>query len=255
MPLSKSKIGRVYGWKPGRPSMHHKKFGIVYPAESLPPQVSALTAFIPAWDQGQLGSCTAHGTGRIWSHRYAIEKKTMNPPMPSRLFIYYNERAMEGSTDSDDGAAVSDGLQVLATLGAPVEADWPYDISQFAVKPPEAAYLDALQEVALQYENVDERNINAIKSALALGFPITFGTTLFESFEDSWSVPGVMPMPGPKEQMIGGHCMCIDGYDNSMQAFHVMNSWGTGWGMSGAFWMPYANLVNCSDMWILKAIK
>ena len=244
----------MYGWKPGLPDHRAKKFKLKTPIPVPPPSVDSLTAFIVAWDQGNLGSCTAHGTGRIWSHRYAVEKATQNPPIPSRLFIYYNERALDGTIGQDAGAAVSDGLNVLANLGAPLESDWPYDVSQFAIKPPDQAYTDALQEIALQYEAVNV-DLTSIKQALAAGNPITMGFTVFESFEESWAVPGMMPMPNPSEQVLGGHCVCMDGYDDSKNAFHCMNSWGTGWGLSGGFWMPYANLTNCDDFWVLTAIK
>ncbi len=36
---------------------------------------------------------------------------------PSRLFIYYNERVIEGTVSTDAGAQVRDGIKSVATLG------------------------------------------------------------------------------------------------------------------------------------------
>ena len=52
--------------------------------------------------------------------------------MPSRLFIYYNERVIEGTVGSDAGAQIRDGIKVVAKQGVPPETDWPYDIAKFA---------------------------------------------------------------------------------------------------------------------------
>lgn len=38
------------------------------------------------------------------------------------------------------------------------------------------------------------------------------------------------------------HMVLAVGYDDALQRFLVMNSWGTGWGMQGYFTLPYAYL-------------
>ena len=49
-----------------------------------------------------------------------------------------------------------------------------------------------------------------------------------------------MPMPSPaKEQWLGGHAVCVIGYDDSTRMFKMRNSWGTSWGKSGNFRMSY----------------
>jgi len=48
---------------------------------------------------------------------------------PSRLFIYYNEREMEGTVSTDAGANIRDGIKSLKTIGAAPERDWPLNIS------------------------------------------------------------------------------------------------------------------------------
>ena len=69
------------------------------------------------------------------------EKQKLTPDfVPSRLFIYYNERVIEGTVDTDSGAQIRDGIKVVAKQGVPPETDWPYDIAKFADKPPAKAF-------------------------------------------------------------------------------------------------------------------
>lgn len=49
--------------------------------------------------------------------------------LPSRLFIYYNERAMKGRVREDAGAQIRDGIKTLAKQGAcPPKASGPMTV-------------------------------------------------------------------------------------------------------------------------------
>ena len=79
-------------------------------------------------------------------------KQKLTPDfVPSRLFIYYNERVIEGTVDTDSGAQIRDGIKVVNKQGAAAEKDWPYDIAKFAEKPPAKAFADALKDRAVSY--------------------------------------------------------------------------------------------------------
>ena len=83
------------------------------------------------YDQGQLGSCT--GNAIAAAVQFDRMKQKLTPDfVPSRLFIYYCERVIEGTVGSDAGAQIRDGIKVVAKKGAPPEKDWPYDIAKFA---------------------------------------------------------------------------------------------------------------------------
>jgi C1A family cysteine protease len=248
---------RAYGWLSQLPD--HRDLQYVSAGAPMPAAVAPLTANIPAYDQGQLGSCTGNGCARLFEHRLHAEGRALL--IPSRLFIYYNERALEGTINSDSGAQVRDGLKVLAKFGAPPETDWPYNIGKFKLKPPAQAYADALKDQALQYHAV-KLALADIKQALADGNPVVGGFTVYESFESARvAQTGLMPLPGAKEAVLGGHCVLWDGYDDASQTFWCANSWGQAWGCApaagkarGWFKMPYANLKNCSDFWVLLKV-
>jgi C1A family cysteine protease len=95
-----------------------------------------------------------------------------------------------------------------------------------------------------------------MKSCLAAGFPFVFGFTVYESFESTEvEHTGVVPMPAPKEAVVGGHAVVAVGYKETDKRFIARNSWGTSWGQQGYFTIPYDYLTNsklAGDMWTIR---
>jgi C1A family cysteine protease len=223
--------------------------------QGLPTAVDLRPECPPVFDQGQLGSCTANGIGG--AIQFDQLKQKSKAFVPSRLFIYYNERVIEGTVSQDSGAQVRDGMKVVSTLGAPPETEWPYDIKLFSQKPPASAYTDAKQDLVSMYSRVLQ-NLPQMQGCLADGFPFVFGFTAYDSFETpAVASSGVLPMPAPNESVVGGHCVLAVGYDNSKRVFIIRNSWGSTWGMSGYFTMPYEYLLNphlANDFWTVRSV-
>jgi C1A family cysteine protease len=96
----------------------------------------------------------------------------------------------------------------------------------------------------------------ALKQAIAAGFPVVVGFDVYESIElDSVAETGILPMPAPGEQEVGGHAVLCVGYDDSTQRFLCRNSWGDGWGQGGYFTIPYAYLGSthyAQDFWAVQ---
>src|ERR1700675_1643799 len=235
------KIAR-YGWIPDLPDERDHLYAAP-PAflSALPPFID-LRANCPAvYDQGMLGSCTANAIGG------AIEfdrlKQSLPDFVPSRLFIYYNERVIEGTVASDSGAMIRDGIKSVASQGACPEPEWPYDIAKFAQRPSAKAYSDAVTDRAISYQSLVQ-DLNQMKGCLASGYPFVFGFTVYESFEGPQvAKTGIVPMPSTNEQAVGGHAVVAVGYDDNRQMFIVRNSWGASWGQKGYFLMPYTYLI------------
>src|SRR5262249_16064029 len=178
--------------------------------------------------------------------------------MPSRLFIYYNERVMEGTVDSDSGAMIRDGIKSVAQQGDCPETMWLYDIAKFRDKPSAGCYQEAVKHEAVLYLRL-VHNLNQMKGCLASGYPFVFGFTVYESFESPQvAQTGHVPMPTPGEQVVGGHAVLAVGYDDAQHVFLVRNSWGEGWGMKGYFTFPYAYLLDnnlSDDLWTIRVVK
>lgn len=223
----------------------------------LPAAVDLRPQCPPVYDQGQLGSCTGNAiAGAIQFDR--LKQGLDKSFVPSRLFIYYNERVIEGTVDSDSGAQIRDGIKSVSKQGACSETDWPYDIGAFRTKPSPKAYEGALQDRAVSYSRITQ-NLQQLKGCLASGFPFVFGFTVYDSFESAEvAKTGVLQMPDlATESVLGGHAVLAVGYDDKAQRFIVRNSWGSHWGMKGYFTIPYLYLADhhlSSDMWSIRII-
>jgi hypothetical protein len=177
-----------YGWIPDLPD--HRDFMYAAPLavlRALPPKKDLTGQCPPVYDQGELGSCTANAIGA--AHQFEQMKQlalqrtcsaagepkkapqqsklaTGQAFVPSRLFIYYNERVILGTVNEDSGAmtcrAVALGEGWSATcLPCPAQAggiksvvkqgvcpedvpgtpagEWPYVVRKFTTKPPKSS--------------------------------------------------------------------------------------------------------------------
>lgn len=227
-----------------------------------PPVYDPRARWPKPYDQSQLGSCTGNGCAGTVHYVLVREGKqrgvdvNASAQVPSRLFIYFNEREIEGTVSQDAGAMVHDGIKTLHAKGFCFEDSWPYDISKFADTPPQNCYRVSLSHRVKSYHAVDNTSILDLKSTLAGDNPIVFGFAVYPSFMNVTS-DGMMPMPQGDEQPEGGHCVVMVGYDDNKRVFIVRNSWGESWGDKGYFYMPYdfaTDPKQCSDFWTVNAV-
>lgn len=247
-----------YGWLADTPDYRdHLYAAPVAKLAKLPAKVD-LRPRCPKkiYDQGELGSCT--GNAIACAIQFDRMQQKLKPDfVPSRLFIYYNERVMEHSVASDSGAQIRDGIKSVATLGDCPEQEWPYQIAKFAAKPPAQCYRDAIKYKAVLYQRV-AHNLAQMKGCLASGYPFVFGFSVYESFEGAAvAKTGVVPMPQTGEKQLGGHAVLAVGYNDAQQRFIVRNSWGPQWGMGGYFTLPYAYVADpnlADDLWTIRLV-
>jgi C1A family cysteine protease len=146
---------------------------------------------------------------------------------------------------------------VVVREGYCPEPEWPYIEHEYAKKPPEKCYRDALKERVTQYLRLS-RDLTQFLACLASGFPFVFGFSVYESFESpEVKQTGVVDMPQPLEQFVGGHAVVACGYDRSSERFLVRNSWGSDWGQAGYFTMPFDYLLHpglAADFWTLRRV-
>lgn len=204
------------------------------------------------YDQGDIGSCTANA--------FCFNLKYLNNSSfePSRLFFYFKERLVENSYNedvTDSGGIVTDGCSYVQQFGICQEALWPYDTSQVNVPPPAACDTDALNHKIGMFFTIslDDHLQSTIAYCISQNFPVLMAFGVYQSFMSIGS-DGMCPMPhpsvsyenydDPSDPLLGGHEVCIVGYDDDKQLFTVANSWGSSWGASGFFYMPYAYTMN-----------
>jgi C1A family cysteine protease len=242
-----------YGWLPDLPD--HRDLRLVLPprAEPLPASTDLRIGFPPVYDQTTSNSCGGNSISATVAYDRAQERDPSF--IPSRSFIYYNARVIEGTADNDSGMMIRDGIKACADTGVCSEVDWPFDVTAITTRPSPQAFANAAQCKIVEYMRVDQ-TLDGLKGCLAAGFPIVFGFTVYESFESTAvAQTGKVSMPGWFERSVGGHAVVACGYTDNDSMFIVRNSWGPDWGDHGYFWLPYDYLTNnnlSDDFWTIR---
>jgi C1A family cysteine protease len=212
----------------------------------------------PVYDQGRMGSAVAQALAAALE--FSRMKQGAAVFTPSRLFLYYNARAIGGTTKTDSGATITHTIEAAQQFGAPPEALWPYVEAHLLTKPPAHVYSEATRYRGIAYRSVPAQ-AELLKACLAGGYPVLFGFQVYESFvSGAVSKTGRAELPRPGEQLIGGHACLLVGYDESQSRFWALNSWGAQWGAAGYFTLPYDYLVGArgrnlaSDFYTIRSV-
>lgn len=246
--------GHALGARPDVLDIRDYPMRLAAPA-ALPSQVDLRPMMPPVGDQKTIGSCTAWASTAAW--RAELMRQGQPDMEPSELATYFWTRRLEGTTRSDAGASIRDAIKVLATVGAAPEALWPYDISKVFKTPTPDVRKAAKKHLALQYQAVPQ-TAQGIKSALAAGYVVVIGVSVYESFESLGATrTGIIQMPSRGEKLLGGHALGLVGYEDAYQHYVFRNSWSADWGNAGYGYFPAAYVESpklASDLWIVQAV-
>jgi C1A family cysteine protease len=251
-------VKRKFGWVKDAPDKRDQLFSASAKVMKKLPKAVDLRAEFPAvYNQGDMNSCTSNAIAAAIEFD-EIHQKMKEKFVPSRLFIYYNERAVEGTVDKDAGGQIRDGIKSVANQGVPHEKLWGYDKKILKVKPKAECYSQAKRYKTVKYLRM-MHHLDELKSCLASGFPFVFGIKVYASFQSQEVAnSGVLQMPKKGEKVAGLHAIVAVGYDDSAQRFIVRNSFGKDWGMNGYFTIPYAYLLDpklAHDFWTLRLLR
>lgn len=255
------------GYKPDPAGVKDKQFSLhpVFAAGQIDPKSDFSADAPPVYDQGNIGSCVAHGNGAGFEIIWKRANKSYVPV--SRLGLYYECRDKDGTVDQDAGSYIRTGVWCLTNVGVGCDACWPYDTSKFMQKPPASYYKDAKNYQIASAAKLDNTDGRSIRIALTAKFPVVFGAYVYAAIEDLTAADPFLPLA--KGRPIGGHCMVIVGHDDNLTHkyadgktltgfYLVRNSWGTSYGNKGYIWIPYAYMHNgkiCDDFWVIYTTK
>ena len=245
---------RGYGWKPDAHDPRDLRYAPPpHLLRALPPAVDLRRHCPAAYDQLSLNSCVANAVAAALEFEQVRQGE--RKATPSRLFLYYNARVLEGLTKQNHGVQIRYGIKAVAKQGACEEIHWPYHVHHFAKQPPKKLYAAARQHRAMRYFRM-RRSLEHLHACLAEGYPFIFGMSVYSQFESARvRRTGTVALPGKHEKRVGGHAVLAVGYSHARRRFLVRNSWGQDWGQGGYFTIPYGFLKDprlAKNFWTIR---
>ena len=226
------------------------------PTGDLPQTVDLRGFCPPVENQERTNSCVANAiVGALEVHQ---RKARLPVTDMSRLFLYYNARALDEKEGDDCGSHIHKGMAAVLAFGVCEERMWPFLEAMVTTRPTDACYQNATGYEAIQFARTARGN--SAMAALAQGLPVAFGMYVPGKCYDVARETGTMPMPEelPDPGQPSGHAMLLVGYDLAKEAYLVRNSWGADWGLGGYFWVPFKVMDAWSQpdhFWAIGAIE
>ncbi len=202
----------------------------------LPVRVDLRSYCTTVEDQGQTNSCVANAI--VGAVELLHKKAGRGTADLSRMFVYYNSRAIEKRENLDEGTYIHHAMAALLAHGVCEERMWPFQRASVNTRPTEGCFTNAMHYEAIQFARTP--GTSALLS-LAQELPVTFGIVLPTECYDAAREGGKIPAPEslPAQSPGGGHAMLIVGYDMEEKHFIVRNSWGAGYGDNGYIYIPF----------------
>ncbi|MFK4438608.1 C1 family peptidase [Paenibacillus sp. RC21] len=193
----------------------------------------------PVRDQGHEGTCVGFSCAvgmKEWQER---DKHVGLSPR----YLYEKAKAADTAPDNTprcttdgDGTSIRVAMDILKKQGVCEESFWKYEACNPG-SPQAGAETNAAKYKIKAYANLD--TIKAMQRSLVVNGPFVVGTSVYKNWMDpNVAATGKIPLPGSSE-FIGGHAICIVGFDDETQMFKFKNSWGTSWGDNGFGYLPY----------------
>lgn len=220
---------------------------------SLPSRVDLSSKFPPIGDQGEYGTCVTWAVGyNLKTALNGIDQQLT----ASQLAMPANQTSPKDlfwaipSSDKGrncNGTQFEPAMDQLILRGGASMATAPYNnLGNCSQSPPAEWNQEASGNKLVNYRKIADKNnpasmkVENFKAYLAEGRPIVFGARLGDRFMrwnssapidyDTYQNPGMQH---------AYHAIVLAGYDDSKQAFKVINTWGNSWGNSGTIWVDY----------------
>jgi Papain family cysteine protease len=211
-----------------------------FKGKEFPSSVDLSIYFPNAGDQGMQNSCVA------WTLGYALkayqEKLETNQSLDFSPAFIYNQI----NKGYDRGSFFEDALKILENQGVCTKKDMPYNPTDFLTQPTIEQKSRAKKYKIEYWKRLVSKN-NLFKSHLNQGYPIAIGVRVDDGFKAINQYDKQCIWKKRIGNIGGGHAILIVGYDDKLNAFKILNSWGTTWGINGYAWIDYSFLISICD--------
>lgn len=206
----------------------------------------SLKPYAPTPRKQNAGTCVGYALSNAVSIMFAtrdslVDKADINANVLSALYIY-NQIQRRGC---DIGARITDAMALVKNQGGCTAKLFPDTDKNCQKLPDDALKLKALDNRIKDYISIfprnetDEEKVALTKKQLLEGRAVVIGMNITQSFFLVKPGDRYIDINKASPDAVGGHAMCIVGYDDHREAFEIMNSWGKDWGNEGFIWMKY----------------
>lgn len=173
---------------------------------------------------------------------------------PSSLFPYSGSRLLARPRQplQDIGSSARLAMSWLRDRGMVIEARWPETSENVNAVPPLDAFAEGSCATVEAFYSIapGDGASDGVRSALKRGYCPAFAMMVDTKYEQI----GSAVYDGPGGSVLGGHMQCVVGYDATMDAFIVRNTWGAGFGVDGyAYISTQAFNAMARDIWVVQA--
>jgi hypothetical protein len=221
----------------------------------LPAFKDLSASFPPPGDQGKQGSCVAWSVGYALRGYYFRQRTQTRARDPSTLFspaYIYNQ--LVRTPDCSGGSKLKAALELMRTQGIATLADFPYDDRSCVRRPTGDIQERAATNTIAGYRSFGQFGDikpDDVKGSLLAGDPVAIGMNINGRALTYLKRGQIYDEDGPAR--ISGHAMVVAGFDDRLQAFKVINSWGRKWADEGYGWISYrAFMANAVAAFIMK---
>lgn len=220
--------------------------GLVLPPIPTPKSFDYAGNMTPVRNQKSEGTCVAFASV-VGVKEFFDSKEYKKIIELSPRFVYSLCKKFDGAPD-EEGTYPRVAMKVLLNYGVCPESFWPYRPRQKDL-PKKDADKSARKYRIKAYARL--KSLIEMKRSLLVNGPFLAGVEVFESwFTKKAQKTGIIPMPGQNDEVMGGHAICITGYDDEKAFFKFKNSWGKAWADKGYGYLPYEYIKKyCSDAW------
>ena len=195
----------------------------------------------PIGDQGMQGSCVAWSVGYcLKSYQEKIEHNysyTGDDKLMSPAYIY---NQIKVNTDCNSGSNFNDAFDLLQKQGVCNLSQMSYNSNDCSLRPNSFQNSSATLNKIESYKRVDISNLDQIKTYIYQKTPVVIGVAVDQEFNEAKpNSNGRFIWQGAASSLLGYHALVVIGYNNSINAFKIQNSWGASWANNGYAWIDY----------------
>jgi C1A family cysteine protease len=209
----------------------------------LPKKIDHTKKMSPVRDQQNEGVCVGFAVAcgmKEYQEFLDYQKLVLLSPR----FVYSEAKKIDG-VPGLEGTTIRASMQVLKKIGVCQEKFWPYQPHQ-KDKPKEGAKANAQKFCIITYARI--LNLNELRLNLFTKGPCVIGIQVFKGMLKTKT--GLVPLPKKNETSLGGHAICVCGFNDGEKLIKFRNSGLVKWGQKGYGFLPYAYIERYTmDAW------